>query len=101
LNVIRAFSAAQLRDMFEKTDKIRVASRGTLKLAAVSSIRRGIPEPMVALLAVPEMLVVVHPVASLFVHVRPVKPLMQTQLHDLSELSIATPPFWQVMIPEH
>lgn len=101
LNVMRAFSAAQLKDKFEKMDRIWLAFKGTLKSLFALSINRGMPEPMVALLAAPSRLVVVHPVASLFVHVRPVNPLIHTQLQLLSEFKIATPPFWQVMTPSH
>lgn len=61
----------------------------------------GIPEPTVALFAVLPMLVVVHPESPCVAHVFPVKPLMQTQLQDRSALGIATPPFWQLMIPLH
>lgn len=45
------------------------------------------------------MLVVVHPVESFVPHVVPVKPLMQTQVVDLSAFWMATPPFWQIDEP--
>lgn len=62
LKVIKAFSAAQLSDKLENSDRMRVASRGTLKVLAALCTIRGMPEPTVALFVVPMMLVVVHPV---------------------------------------
>ena len=59
------------------------------------------PVPIVASLAVPATLVVVHPASLAVAHVDPVNPLMQMQLHDRSALRMATPPFWQVIIPLH
>ena len=96
-----AFSAVQLRDRLEKSDRRRVESSGMLKSFSALSMSLGIPEPTVALFAVPPMLVVVQPESPSVAHVLPVKPLIQTQLHDRSALGIATPPFWQVMIPLH
>jgi len=93
LNVIKAFSAVQLRLKLENKVKSAGVSKGMLKFCCALLNKRGIEAPTVALLAVSGTLMVVHPALEAVLQVFPVKPLIQTQLHEPSAFGTATPPF--------